>query len=97
MYKRATPDDFLLYKHALALYKMFWSNDLTIEFMALNFKSIITTRQTHFVALSNNKRKVGLNALANRFRQLYNRIPFVQLNKGLESYKVFCKKEFIVF
>ena len=95
MYKRATPDNFLLYKHALALYKNFWSNDLTMEFVALNFNSII--RQTHFVALSNNKRKVGLNALANRFRQLNNRIPFVQLNKSLESYKVFCKKEFIVF
>ena len=97
MYERATPNDFLLYKHALALYRLFWSSDLSMEFVALNFNSIVTTRQAHFVALSNNKRKVGLNALANRFRQLNNRIPFIQLNKGLDSYKVFCKKFLLFF
>ena len=95
MYKRASPDNFLLYKHALALYKLFWSSDLSMEFIALNFNSIITSRQVNFIALTDNKRKVGINALANRFRQLNNRIPLSQFNKSIESYKIFCKKEFL--
>ena len=95
MYKRASPDNFLLYKHALALYKLFWSRDLSMEFIALNFNSIITSRQVNFIELTDNKRKVGINALANRFRQLNNRIPLSQFNKSIESYKIFCKKEFL--
>ena len=95
IYKRSTPENYLLYKQALALYKLFWSNDLSTEFIHLNFNSILTTRQVHYISMKDNKRKVGQNALANRLYILNNRIPLSVLNKSLESsYKVYCKNEF---
>ena len=93
--RRSTPENFLLYKHALALYKLYWSDEPTIEFCALNYNSILTSRQTNFITSKDNKRRVGLNALANRFYSLNNRIPLMQLNKSLNSYKIFCKNEFL--
>ena len=66
MYQRATPAKFLLYKHA-SLFKLINCPDFTTKWVALNFNQIITSRQTKFLAVRANKRKVGLNALANRF------------------------------
>ena len=93
--QRSIPENYLLYKHALALYKLYWSKNLSAEFIALNFNSILTTRQVNFIATKSNKRKVGLKALANHFYTLNNRTHLLQLNKSPESYKVFCKKEFL--
>ena len=92
---RSTPENFLLYKHALALYKLYWSDDPTFEFCALNNNSIFTSRQVVFITSKDNKRRVGINALANRLYPLNNRIPLMQLNKGMNSYKIFCKNEFL--
>ena len=95
MYNRGTLEEFLLYKLALALFKLFQGNDLTTEFMALNQNTVLTSRQINFIATKDIKRRVGLNALANRFNFLNNRIPLSQLNKSLDSFKIFCKKEFL--
>ena len=69
-----------LYKHALALYKLFWSDANSTEFLALNLNTILTSRQVNFITTKDNKRKVGLNALANRLNPLNNRIPLLVLN-----------------
>ena len=37
LYNRATPEQFLLYKHALSLHKLYNTNDYTVEWTALNF------------------------------------------------------------
>ena len=37
MFERSNPEKFLLYKHALALFKIYNSNTVTQEFAALNF------------------------------------------------------------
>ena len=95
MFKRGTPDNFLLYKHALALYKIINSNDYNLEFASLNLNIILTSRQTNFISRKNNKRSVGLNALANRFHILNNRIPLAHFNKSFDTYKILCKKEFL--
>ena len=95
MYNRGTPEEFLLYKLALALFKLFQGNDLTTEFLALNQNTILTSRQINFIATKDNKRRVGLNALANRFNLLNNIIPLSQFNKSIDSFKIFCKKEFL--
>ena len=63
MFKRGTPDNFLLYKHALALYKIINSNDYNLEFASLNLNIILTSRQTNFISRKSNKRRVVLNAL----------------------------------
>ena len=49
MYKRGTPEKYLLYKHALTLHKLINSNDHNIEFVALNLNVIFTSRQTNFL------------------------------------------------
>ena len=96
MYNRSTPENFLRYKHALALYKLFWSTESSNEFVALNLNTVLTSRQTKFQTHKSNRRKVGLNALANRLHVINNRVPLSELNKSFASYKVFCKKEFIM-
>ena len=95
MFNRSTPEKILLYKHALAFYKLFWSTDLTIEFLVLNCNTILTTRQTNCILSKSNIQKVGLNALANRLHIINNRIPLNEMNKSFASFKVFCKKEFL--
>ena len=92
--QRSSQENYLLYKHALALYKLYWSDVPTTEFCALNYNSIFTSRQTYFITFKDNKRRVGLNALANLFYPLNNRIPLMQLNKSLNLNKIFCKNEF---
>ena len=65
MYSRATPDNFLLYKHSLCLSKLMDSPN-TLEWVALNFNQIKTSRQTTFMATKNNRKKCVLNAFGNR-------------------------------
>ena len=95
MYKRAHPENFLLYKHALSLYKLYWTDVPSTEFIALNLNSIFTSRQTKFITSHDNNRRVGLNALANRLHYVNDRVPLIQLNKTFSSYKYFCKNEFL--
>ena len=95
MFDRATPENYLNYRHALTLHRTFWGNINSLEFAALNFNIILTSRQTNFASIKRNRLKVGLNALANRFYILNNRIPLCELNKSIESFKIYCKKEFL--
>ena len=95
MNQRATPDKYLMYKHALTLHKLMNNENYTTEWIALNLNQTFTSRQTHFISLRNNRKRVGLNALANRLHILNNRIPLSWLNLSLNSFKVHCKKEFL--
>ena len=95
MYQRATPEKFLLYKHALTLYKLLNSNDYTTEWAAVNFNQTFTSRQTNFMATAPNLKRVGLNAFANRINILNNRIPLVKFNCTCDTFKVHSKKEFL--
>ena len=96
IYKRATPENYLIYKHALCLHKLVNSKaPHTIEWVSLNFNQILTTRQTSFMTHKNNKQKVGLNAMANRLKILNGKIPLSWLNMTLESFKINCKKLFL--
>ena len=96
MCNRASPESYLLYKHALSLFKLSnEQNDNTFEWIALNFNQILTSRQGKFKTMKINKRRVGLNALANRLSILNDRIPLDWLNLGYDSYKLKCKNEFL--
>ena len=67
MHNRAIPEKYLLYKHALSLYKL--TNEESphsIKWVALNFNQILTSRQSTFKIAKVNIRIVGLNALSNR-------------------------------
>ena len=95
MFNRSTPDEFLLYRHALCLFKLMNDQKWTLEWAALNFNQILTSRQTHFMSIRNNSKKVGLNAFANRCHALNGRIPLEWFNKSLNTFKVNCKNEFL--
>ena len=93
MARRTTPDNFMHYKLAIALYKLYNENSKdTIEFIALNVNQILTSRQTMFTIATVNKLKVGINALSNRLNVLNGKIPLNWLALSLDSYKVNCKK-----
>ena len=71
------------------------SADTNLEWSALNFNLIITSRQTMFITGKNNKKRIGLNALANRLFVVNNLIPLTWLNMTIETFKIHCKRKFI--
>ena len=92
MSKRATPENFMKYKLALSLHKLYNVPYNSIEFSSLNENQIFTSRQTKFIIRKNNNLKVGLNCLSNRLYVLNNIIPLAWLNDSLSLYKCKCKK-----
>ena len=95
IYKRATPDQVLLYKHALNLYKLMKDSEFTTEWVSLNFNQILTSRQNKFLAGRANNKKVGLIAFANRVYILNNKIPLDWFNLTYDTFKIRCKKELL--
>ena len=94
--KRATPNQLLNYKHALLLYNVYNENQPSAEWLALNFNQIITSRQTSFQIFKLNNYKVGVNIPSNRIAVINKIIPLDWLALSKESYKVKCKKKFII-
>ena len=97
MCERALPEKFLLYRHALLLYKLINSNLHTCEWVHLNFNQILTSRQTTFMATKNNRKRVGLNAFANRVFILNGKIPLCWFEMSIETFKVHCKAKFLSY
>ena len=64
-YDRAIPEQMMMYKLALILFKIYNSNYNSIEFIMLNFNQIFSPQQTKFITSQSNHTKVGLNSLAN--------------------------------
>ena len=95
MFKRALPENFLLYRHALLLYKLLNSDTHTGEWVHLNFNQILTSRQTIFMATRSNNKRVGLNAFANRVFILNGKIPLSWFEMGIDTFKVNCKSRFL--
>ena len=94
-YNRATPENFLIYKHAIMLHKLYNSNTYTNEWVQLNYNQILTSRQINFISSKSNRTRVGLNALANRLYILNNKIPLSWLNMSISTFKVHCKKKLL--
>ena len=96
MVGRATPDKILDYKQALQLYKVVKNNVPTPDWININFNNIHTTRQTRFMTGKANKLKVGMNQISNRFYYLTGKIELDWLNLSYDTYKVKCKKLFLL-
>ena len=57
MYKRETPDSYLLYKHSLCLFKLMTENNThSYEWIAMNFNQILPSRQINFKSLKAHKK-----------------------------------------
>ena len=91
MAKRATPNQMSAYKHALQLFKLFNSNNISEDLISLNFQQNYNGRneKINFFKVSNYK--VGRNLLVNRFHSLNNKIDYNWLNDSSNIFKVKCK------
>ena len=95
MNNRAMPNAIMLYKCAIQLFKLYNATEFTLNWTLLNFNQTLTSRQTKFITLKSNKKKVGINILANRLSSLNGKIPLLWLNCSLPSFKMHCKKLFL--
>ena len=91
MNERAIPESILLYKLSIQLFKLYNSNDHTLKWISLNWNQILTSRQSTFLIMKTNEKKVGLNNLTNSLSVLNGKIPLEWLNSSLDSLKVKCK------
>ena len=99
MNNRAMPNAIMLYKSAIQLFKIYNAIEYTGDWTILIFNQIFTTRQTHFITLKSNARKVGLNILANHLSVLNGKIPLTWLKSSLPTHwtvKNFSCAEFLI-
>ena len=92
---RATPNQFLKYKHAILLFNVYNSHQPSQDWLSLNFHQILTRRQTNFEIVKSMNFKVGYNMISNRLSTLNKQIPLQWLNLSLSSYKLKCKTLFL--
>ena len=95
MNNRAMPNAIMMYKHAIQLFKIYNATEYTMDWLILNFNQIFTSRQSSFMMLKSNEKKVGINILANRLSIVNGKIPFEWLNYSLPTFKMHCKKLFL--
>ena len=68
--KRGTPTQMSNYKHAIQIYKLFNSTNMSEDWISLNFQQNFNTRNTKIQTFNVSNYKVGQNLLVNRFKQL---------------------------
>jgi hypothetical protein len=93
MNKRATPNQFLIYKHALILFKLYNCINTTTYWINLNFQQILTSRQTNFIISPENNYKIGSNLICKRLTVLNTLKPLKWLTLSYCSFK--CKYKFL--
>ena len=91
---RATPDQMMLYKLELSLFRLYNYEFNNVEFTILNFNQIFSSRQTKFKTNKSNRTKIGLNSLANRLHSINDKIPLDWPHLSMETFKVKCKSLF---
>ena len=92
---RALPDQMMLYKHALMLFKLYQFHTPTTEWIELQHSQILTTRQTQFEVCSPTLYAVGKNILTHRLTVLNRKIDLCWMNLSIDSFKVKCKERFL--
>jgi hypothetical protein len=95
MFNRATPLQWSMYQHAVALFRIYNFNKPEGLWLELCDKINIAERTSRITINSNNKRRVGLNKFCNRLTHVTNIIRVNDLNLSQDGFKVKFKKEFI--
>jgi hypothetical protein len=91
---RATPDRFVIFKHAILLHKLYNQKQPMREWTHLNFQHQFTVRRGLFDVAKTNNYKIGECILANRLSVLNNLIPLDWLNLSFELFKIKIKEKF---
>ena len=84
-----------LWRRIECLYKLYNSQSPEMDWIELNFNQTLTLRQTHFTILKSNNFAVGNNLFSARLSILNSKIPLIDLNLSLDSFKVKCKKTLV--
>ena len=80
------------YKHAIQLFKLYNSTNMSDDWVELNFQQNHNGRNEKLLIFTTSNYKVGQNLLVNRFKALNNKINLNCLNESLNSFKIKCKK-----
>ena len=83
------------YKHALQLYKLFNSTNMSDDWISLNYQQNFNGRNENINIFRKSNYKVGNNLLVNRCHQLNNKINYSWFNESYNSFKIKCKKLFL--
>ena len=93
---RATPNQIMIFKHAILLYKIWNEKVHSKEWMALNFQQNFNERNNTVNVFETNNLKVGKNLPVNRLKLINGLINYEWLNLSANSFKVLCKREFLM-
>ena len=93
---RATPSQMMSFKHAILLYKIWNDQNFSKEWMALNFQQNFNERRLTVNVFETNNLKVGKNLPVNRLKIINGLIKYEWLNLSMNSFKVLCKRFFLV-
>ena len=80
------------YKHALQLYKLYNSENMTDDWISLNIQQNFNGRNDKIQIYKQSNYKVGNNLMVNRLANLNNKIPYSWLNDSFNTFKVKCKQ-----
>ena len=94
---KSTPEHFAQYKLSLLLFKSFNSTVQDTDWVSFVNQIVVTGRQTKFFMHKNNKYKIGLNIITNRFHAISNKIELDWLNLSYPTYKYEMKKLFLPY
>ena len=83
------------YKLSLQLYKTFNHSLPAIDWNLLQDNIIFTSRQTKFKTLKQNRLRLGMTLISNRYWLLNDKIPLDWPNFTLETFKIKMKEMFI--
>ena len=94
--KRATPENFCVYKHSILLHSLYNTRKPQLEWLSLNFNQNFNSRDKMFKTFNNSNYKIGRNnKLSNRVMILNNKIELDWLNKEKNPFKILCKQKFL--
>ena len=92
--KKCTPKQITLYQISFKLYKVLNDPILKIETIKVMEQSLFTGRQMNFEILRDNRTKIGMNSLANKFYHITKMIGLEKLNLSFIHYQKIVKIQF---
>ena len=96
IHKRALPLEMMKYWLSIQLYKGYNDCNMNDDWMDMNMQQNFNSRLT-FVQINDfSNLTIGKNILANRFGVLNNTLTYDCLNLSLNSFKLHCKKIFLI-
>ena len=93
--QRATPTQMTNYKHALQLFKLYNSTNMSDDWMSLNIQQNFNGRNENVQLIRISNYKVGNNFMVNRLTILNNKINYSWLNESFNAFKIKCKQLFL--